>query len=77
MVLDPMKSTMFFCHLHLAVARCCLAVTLAIALAVDGSGGSGGSGGNEDNEVMGSGDNDMVRDNNKMAVRQWFRIMRW
>ncbi len=57
MVLDPMKSTMFFHHLHRAVA---LAVTLAIALAVDGSGGNGGRGGNEDNEVMGSGDNDIV-----------------
>ncbi len=37
-----------------------LAITLAITLAVDGSGGSGGRGGNEDNEVMGSGDNDIV-----------------
>ncbi len=50
MVLDPMKSTMFFRHLHRAVA---LAVTLAITLAVDGSGGNGGRGGNEDKRSWG------------------------
>lgn len=51
MMLNSMKSIMFFCYLHCAVV---LTVILAITLAVDSSGDNGGCGENEDKRSWGS-----------------------